>query len=126
MYQITVYLHILSVIVWVGGALFLALVIITVNRRLHLSPPQSAALLGNVARRYRTVSWSAIGLLVATGLYVTLVSKGLTPLDIMRGRLSLHTRMSSVRTPMGGRAAKDYIEISFSSSRFQLSFCNGW
>ncbi len=126
MYQLTVYLHILSVIVWVGGALVLALVIIPVNGWLHLSPPRSAALLGNVARRYRTVSWSAIGLLVTTGLYVTIVSKGLTPLNIMRGRLSLHTRAGSARTPMGGRAAKDYIEVSFSSGRFQLSFCNGW
>lgn len=126
MYQITVYLHILSVIVWVGGALFLALVIIPVNGCLHLSPPRSAALLGNVARRYRTVSWSAIGLLVAAGLYVTIVSKGLTPLDIMRGRLSLHTRAGSARTPMGGRVSKDPIEVSFSFGRFQLSFCNGW
>jgi len=126
MYQITVYLHILSVIVWVGGALFLALVIITVNRRLHLSPPQSAAMLANVAKRYRMVSWSTIGLLVATGLYVKLVGKGLTPLDIMRGRLTLHTRMGSARTPMGGRVSKDPIEVSFSFGRFQLSFCNGW
>ena len=120
MYQLAVYLHILSVIVWVGGALFLALVVITVNRRLHLSPPQS------VAKRYRMVSWSAIGLLVATGLYVKLVGKGLTPLDIMRGRLTLHTRMGSARNPMGGRVSKDPIEVSFSFGRFQLSFCNGW
>lgn len=113
MYQLAVFLHILSVIVWVGGALFLALVIIPVNRRLPLSPPQSAALLGQVARRFRAVSWAAIAVLVATGLYVTFVSKGLTPADIFRGETSftdiLRTKLGLVMAVIVLSAVHDFI-----------------
>lgn len=85
MYQLAVYLHILSVIVWVGGALFLAMVIVPVNRRLPLTPPQSAALLGQVARRFRNVSWAAIAVLLVTGLFMALGHWRVTPSGFYQG-----------------------------------------
>lgn len=85
MYQLAVFLHVMSAVVWVGGALFLAMVIIPVSRRLPISPPQSAALLGLVARRFRNVSWAAIAVLVATGLFMTLGHWRVTPVELARG-----------------------------------------
>jgi uncharacterized membrane protein len=65
-YQLNVYIHILSAIVWVGGMLFLALVVVPVARR--LPPAERAPLLDSLGRRFRAVGWTAIGLLLATGL----------------------------------------------------------
>jgi uncharacterized membrane protein len=65
LYQISVYVHILSAIVWIGGMLFLPLVIVPVTR--GLPPAERAALFGAVGRRFRAVGWTCIGLLLVTG-----------------------------------------------------------
>ena len=77
MYQAAVFIHLASAIIWVGGALFLALVLIPVLRRFMPAPGQASDhpqlppdLLGTVARRFRWVSWICIVLLVATGLFI--------------------------------------------------------
>jgi uncharacterized membrane protein len=60
--------------IWIGGSLFLALVLIPVMRRYAPAPGQPPVLpvdmLGNMARRFRVISWVCIVLLVATGLYI--------------------------------------------------------
>ena len=77
MYQAAVFIHLASAIIWVGGSLFLALVLIPVLRRFMPAPGQTSEhpqlppdLLGTVARRFRWISWVCIVLLVATGLYI--------------------------------------------------------
>jgi uncharacterized membrane protein len=61
------WLHVLGAITWIGGMLFIALVVVPVTRRLD-----DAALRGRlvqeVGRRFRTVGWIALGLLILTGL----------------------------------------------------------
>jgi uncharacterized membrane protein len=66
-YQLNVFIHILSAIVWVGGMLFLALVIVPVARR--MPPAERGALLGVLGRRFRTVGWICIALLIVTGIF---------------------------------------------------------
>jgi uncharacterized membrane protein len=66
LYQLSVYLHILAAMVWVGGMLFLSLVAVPVARR--LPPAERARLLDAVGRRFRVVGWSCVALLVATGI----------------------------------------------------------
>jgi uncharacterized membrane protein len=61
-YQLSVFLHILSAIVWIGGILFLALVVVPAMR--GLPPAERAALSGAVGRRFRTVGWACIGVVV--------------------------------------------------------------
>lgn len=113
MYQLAVFLHLLSVIVWVGGALFLAMVIVPVNRRLPITPSQSAALLGQVARRFRNVSWAAIGVLLATGLYITFVQRGISPAELVRGETGfteiLRTKLGLVLVVITLSAVHDFI-----------------
>lgn len=74
MYQAAVFIHLASAIVWIGGSLFLALVLIPVLRRFAAPPGQPPVLppdmLGTMARRFRVISWICIVLLVATGLYI--------------------------------------------------------
>jgi uncharacterized membrane protein len=74
MYQAAVFIHLASAIVWIGGSLFLALVLIPVMRRFAPGPGQPPVLppgmLGMMVRRFRVISWVCIVLLVATGLYI--------------------------------------------------------
>jgi uncharacterized membrane protein len=74
-YQLSVYLHILGAVVWVGGMLFLALVLVPALR--PLPPAERAALVGAVGRRFRAVGWACIALLVVTGL-VNAAYRGVT------------------------------------------------
>lgn len=65
LYQLSVFLHILSAIIWIGGMLFLALVVVPTTR--SMPPTERAALFGAVGRRFRAVGWACIGVLLVTG-----------------------------------------------------------
>jgi uncharacterized membrane protein len=67
MYQWVVFVHILAALVWVGGMWFLALVLVPALRR--EPPDRRAALLEAVGRRFRTVGWVAIAVLLVTGVW---------------------------------------------------------
>lgn len=69
-YQVIVLVHLLSAITWVGGTLFLVMVMVPLVRSQSIPSPQGAKLLGLIARRFRPVSWVSITLLVLTGLYL--------------------------------------------------------
>lgn len=78
MYQIAVFIHLLAAIVWVGGTLFLVMVLVPLTRSGTLGPPNVAApLLGHVARRFRTIGWASIAVLVITGLFL-MFDRGIT------------------------------------------------
>jgi uncharacterized membrane protein len=61
------WLHVVSAIVWVGGMLFIALVLVPALRGLE-DPALRARLVREAGRRFRTVGWIALGLLILTGL----------------------------------------------------------
>jgi hypothetical protein len=57
MYQLSVFVHILSAIVLVSGMLFVALIAVPAIR--HLPAAERAGLLGRLGRRFRLVGWVA-------------------------------------------------------------------
>ena len=61
------WIHVVSAITWVGGMLFVALVLVPMTRRLE-DPVLRRRLVQEAGRRFRTVGWVALGLLIATGL----------------------------------------------------------
>lgn len=61
------WIHVLAAITWIGGSLFIALVLVPVARRLE-DPRHRTRLVQDTGRRFRTVGWVALGLLVLTGL----------------------------------------------------------
>lgn len=75
LYQISVFLHIFSAIIWIGGMFFLALVVVPTTRGLPAA--ERAALFGAVGRRFRAVGWVCIGLLLVTGT-INAVYRGVT------------------------------------------------
>jgi putative copper resistance protein D len=61
------WLHVLAAITWIGGMLFLALVLVPVTRQLG-DAALRARLFHLVGVRFRAVGWVAIGVLVLTGI----------------------------------------------------------
>lgn len=65
-YAIVVTVHVLAAIVWIGGLLFLGLVGAPVVRT--LDPAVRRSVFDAIGRRFRGVGWSAVAILVATGV----------------------------------------------------------
>lgn len=57
----------LAAITWIGGMLFIALVLVPVTRHLE-DPTVRTRLVQETGRRFRTVGWIALTVLVVTGL----------------------------------------------------------
>ena len=66
MYIVLVSFHILAAMVWVGGMLFLSLVLAPLVRS-RKAVPEFMALFRSAALRFRVVAWAAIGVLLITG-----------------------------------------------------------
>jgi uncharacterized membrane protein len=67
LYLVSVWIHILAAMVWIGGAGFIALVLVPALRREDLRA-QSPEILRTAAIRFRTVGWISLSVLVVTGL----------------------------------------------------------
>jgi putative copper resistance protein D len=61
-----VWLHVLAVVSWIGGSIFLSVVLVPVLKHEPLAS-QKALLFRAVARRFRMVAWGAIVILLLTG-----------------------------------------------------------
>ena len=62
-----VWIHLLAAMVWIGGMVFLSVVLVPVLKR-DGAFAQYALLFRTIAYRFRAVVWGAMGILVATGL----------------------------------------------------------
>lgn len=66
MYLTLVILHILAAMIWIGGMMFLSLVLAPLVRS-RKAAPEFMALFRSAALRFRPVVWMAIAILVTTG-----------------------------------------------------------
>jgi copper resistance protein D len=65
------WVHALAAVTWLGGMLFIALILVPVIRRVP-DPLLRLDLISQTGKRFRTVGWIALGLLVATGAVILL------------------------------------------------------
>lgn len=81
MYQAAVVIHIISAITWLGGMLFLVMVMLPLARRDMASgqPGPGLAMLRDAANRFLPVAWSAMILLAITGAYLAWEHWGIRP-----------------------------------------------
>jgi len=70
-------IHLLAVLVWVGG-MFFAYVVLRPAAVETLEPPQRLRLWDAVLRRFFNWVWVAIGAILVTGLYLIYLSGGIT------------------------------------------------
>lgn len=84
LYLLSVWLHILAAVTWLGGMLFLVLVVVPVTRG-----PQYREVAGELFHwlgvRFRWVGWICFGLLLATGT-VNLIYRGVTWASLVDAR----------------------------------------
>lgn len=66
-YYVSVWLHVVAAITWIGGMLFLAMVIVPMLRRPEMRE-KGSELLHLLATRFRPVAWGAIAVLLVTGV----------------------------------------------------------
>ena len=66
MMVLLVWLHLLAAISWIGGTIFLSVVLVPVLKREPFAS-QKALLFRTMARRFRAVVWGAIAVLLFTG-----------------------------------------------------------
>ena len=83
-----VWLHVLAAITWIGGMLFIALILVPVTRRLE-DQTLRARLVRETGRRFRTVGWIALGVLVVTGLLNLWMHPGLLSFPRFHWKLGL-------------------------------------
>jgi putative copper resistance protein D len=85
LYLLSVWLHILAAMIWLGGMIFLVLVLVPVTRR-----PEYRGLAGGLIHwtgvRFRWVGWICLALLALSGL-VNLAARGVTWADAWSGQL---------------------------------------
>jgi putative copper resistance protein D len=74
-----VWLHLLAAVSWIGGTIFLSLVLAPLVRS-RKAAPEFMAFFRSAARRFRVVVWVAIAVLLSTGP-VLLQQRGLSLLD---------------------------------------------
>lgn len=67
LYLISVWVHILAATIWIGGMLFLVLVVVPWLRAGNRE--QAGAFLRDTGRRFRTVGWACFAILLVTGTY---------------------------------------------------------
>ncbi|MDA0988417.1 MAG: CopD family protein [Chloroflexi bacterium] len=83
LYLISVYLHIIAAMLWMGGMLFLGLVLVPIVQTIQ--PPGSGApIIRAVGRKFRPIAWICIGTLLVTGV-INLNHWGYTLLDLFSG-----------------------------------------
>jgi uncharacterized membrane protein len=63
------FLHSLATVLWIGGMLFMKLVLLPAQAA--IDPPQRGRLMGAAAARFTTVAWTSVVILVVTGLLRT-------------------------------------------------------
>lgn len=84
-YLFSVWLHLLAAAVWIGGMVFLGLVLVPVIRSRDYAPVRTM-LLVQTGLRFRWVGWIVLGLLVLTGIFNVGV-RGYTWCDLFDGSL---------------------------------------
>jgi uncharacterized membrane protein len=77
LYIVSVWLHVIAATAWLGGMLFLSVVLVPALS----GHPQRGALILVAARRFRSVGWISLGVLLATGL-VNLHHRGLLSAEL--------------------------------------------
>ena len=75
LYLISVWLHIMAAVVWVGGTIFLVIVLVPAIRRREFAGA-APGLIRFTALRFRWVGWFCFAVFVVTGI-VNLVARGI-------------------------------------------------
>lgn len=107
------WIHLLAAMLWVGGMLFVALVLVPATRRLE-DPALRTRLIRDTGVRFRTVGWIALAAMIATGLlslwlrpYLLATARFHVKVGLVVLALSLAALHDFVLGPRAGRPGAD-------------------
>lgn len=89
---VLVWIHLIAAVSWIGGTIFLSLVLAP-SYRVLASKPDAGALFRATARRFRLIVWGAVAVLLMTGPLLV-VSHGWPLFDPVRWPSLLATKLS--------------------------------
>lgn len=81
--QVALFLHILAAAFWIGGMLFLVLVLVPFLRTIP-DPAKKLEIYDIVGRKFSMWGWVALGILVITGPMVLYYLHGIAPSDLLK------------------------------------------
>ncbi len=81
--QVALFLHILAAAFWIGGMLFLVLVLVPFLRTIP-DPAKRLEIYDIVGRKFSMWGWVALGILVITGPMVLYYLHGIAPSDLLK------------------------------------------
>ena len=74
MYQVVVFIHVISAITWVGGMLFLAMVMVPLGRR---NPDVGFGAVRLAANKFVRIAWASMVVLAGSGAYLAWTQWGI-------------------------------------------------
>jgi uncharacterized membrane protein len=104
---LAVWLHLLAAVSWIGGMVFLSLVLVPALKR-QGAASQRAALFRAIALRFRAVVWSSVGVLLVTGPLL-LAHRGLSLLEPSRWPAAVTAKLSLVLLLVALTGAHDFV-----------------
>jgi len=84
--KLALFFHVTAAIFWIGGMLFLTLVIAPYLISIE-DPAERSKIYQVVGRRYRTLGWAAIITLLVTGPVVLYTMYGVSPAEVFSARV---------------------------------------
>ncbi len=81
MYHLSVFIHILSAICWIGGMLFTVLILVPASRDALLKH-KKGAFFALVGKKFSRISWILFAVLILTGI-TNLLARGYAPGDLV-------------------------------------------
>jgi len=95
-YSLVLWIHLLVAMFWLGGMIFMVLVVVPVERGIS-DTKLRFELVSSIGARFKTLGWASIAILVLTGLYNTIIR--VSSWDVLFGTrygLSLLTKLGLV------------------------------
>ncbi len=101
------WLHLIGAMIWIGGMLFLSLVLVPALKSSPLAPHR-AIVFPAVARHFRLVGWGAVAVLLSTGPVLAL-SRGIDLSDPPAWPLVLRVKLGLVLLLVSVTAVHDFV-----------------
>ena len=73
---VILWLHLTTVVIWVGGMFFVTLILLPMLQRSTSSHRDLSNILDGTVKRFQTISWEAVGIILLTGIF-NLINVGL-------------------------------------------------
>ena len=89
------WLHVIAAVVWIGGNLILAMVIVP-HFRQSLPPVQRIKLLMQIGKRFEPIVWGCVGVLFFTGLYNFIWGTGLLTSSVQLSNVFMWTLLIKI------------------------------